>query len=57
MIQQTLSLSMSEKGFTECADCSMLYNPLHEKDRRFHARQHAAIMKARSQQKENEEDV
>ncbi|KXJ90277.1 hypothetical protein Micbo1qcDRAFT_74596 [Microdochium bolleyi] len=56
MIQQTLSLSMSEKGFTECAECSMLYNPLHEKDRRLHARQHAVVMKAREQQKENDGD-
>ncbi|KAH7029087.1 uncharacterized protein B0I36DRAFT_128214 [Microdochium trichocladiopsis] len=55
MVQQTLSLSMTEKGFTECRECSMLYNPLHEKDRRFHARQHAAILKAR-EAKENEDD-
>lgn len=56
MVQQTLSLSMSETGFTECRECSMLYNPLHEKDRRYHARQHAAIMKAREMKENNEED-
>lgn len=56
MVQQTLSLSISETGFTECRECSMLYNPLHEKDRRFHARQHAAILKAREMKENNEED-
>ncbi|RYP89671.1 hypothetical protein DL770_004202 [Monosporascus sp. CRB-9-2] len=48
-VQTTLSLSMSDKGFTECKECNMLYNPYHEKDAKFHARRHAAMLKSKSQ--------
>ncbi|RYP51339.1 hypothetical protein DL768_003343 [Monosporascus sp. mg162] len=48
-VQTTLSLSMSDKGFAECKECNMLYNPYHEKDAKFHARRHAAILKSKSQ--------
>ncbi|RYO94553.1 hypothetical protein DL764_007817 [Monosporascus ibericus] len=48
-VQTTLSLSMSDKGFAECKECNMLYNPYHEKDAKFHARRHAAMLKAKSQ--------
>jgi hypothetical protein len=44
-VQTTLSLSLTEKQFVECKDCSMLYNPYHEKDVKLHARQHAALKK------------
>ncbi|KAI1459659.1 hypothetical protein F4805DRAFT_49324 [Annulohypoxylon moriforme] len=47
-IQTTLSLSISEKGFTECKECNMLYNPLHKQDALCHARRHAAMLKAKS---------
>ncbi|KAI1849606.1 hypothetical protein JX266_004555 [Neoarthrinium moseri] len=41
--QTTLSLSLTEKQFEECAECNMLYNPYHEKDVKMHARRHAAL--------------
>ncbi|KAI1344447.1 hypothetical protein F5Y15DRAFT_366619 [Xylariaceae sp. FL0016] len=44
-VQTTLSLSITDQGFTECKECNMLYNPLHEKDARLHARRHAALRK------------
>lgn len=47
-VQTTLSLSMSDQGFTECKDCHMLYNPYHEKDAKLHARRHAAMLKTKS---------
>ncbi|KAI0891951.1 hypothetical protein F4806DRAFT_289358 [Annulohypoxylon nitens] len=47
-IQTTLSLSISEKGFTECKECNMIYNPLHKPDAQFHSRSHAAMLKAKS---------
>ncbi|KAI0381271.1 hypothetical protein F5Y04DRAFT_79430 [Hypomontagnella monticulosa] len=46
-VQTTLSLAIDEKGFTECKECNMLYNPLHKQDAKFHARQHAAMLKAK----------
>ncbi|KAK7754386.1 hypothetical protein SLS62_003679 [Diatrype stigma] len=49
-IQTTLSLSMSDQGFTECKECGMLYNPYHEKDAKFHARRHAAMLKAKAKE-------
>ncbi|RYP68048.1 hypothetical protein DL771_006889 [Monosporascus sp. 5C6A] len=49
IVQTTLSLSMSDKGFAECKECNMLYNPYHEKDAKFHARRHAAMLKSKSQ--------
>lgn len=45
MIQTVISLSLNEKGFTECAECNTLYNPLHEKDVKLHARQHATFLR------------
>ncbi|RYP12239.1 hypothetical protein DL765_007424 [Monosporascus sp. GIB2] len=49
VVQTTLSLSMSDKGFVECKACNMLYNPYHEKDAKFHARRHAAMLKSKPQ--------
>ncbi|KAI8628113.1 hypothetical protein F5Y19DRAFT_153821 [Xylariaceae sp. FL1651] len=46
-VQTTLSLSITEKGYTECKECGMLYNPVHEADVRFHARRHAALRRAK----------
>ncbi|KAI2603142.1 uncharacterized protein GGS25DRAFT_81096 [Hypoxylon fragiforme] len=53
-VQTTLSLSADEKGFTECKQCNMLYNPLHKQDAKFHAKRHAAILKAKSDQHDND---
>ncbi|KAI0602510.1 hypothetical protein F4775DRAFT_245914 [Biscogniauxia sp. FL1348] len=47
-VQTTLSLSLTDTGFVECKDCNMLYNPIHEKDAKDHARVHAALRKAKS---------
>jgi hypothetical protein len=44
-IQTTLNLSGDEPGFTICKECEMLYNPLNEKDRKDHAKQHAIAMR------------
>lgn len=45
-VQTTLNLCMADDpGFTVCKDCDMLYNPLNEKDRKDHAKQHAAVMR------------
>lgn len=45
MTQTTLSLSINkEPGFTICRVCDILYNPLNEKDRKEHARRHAAYV-------------
>ncbi|KAI1464882.1 uncharacterized protein F4812DRAFT_143560 [Daldinia caldariorum] len=46
-VQTTLSLSIEDKGFTECKECDMLYNPLHREDAKYHAKRHAAILKAK----------
>lgn len=46
-VQTTLSLSMADKGFTECKECNMLYNPYHEKDVKYHAKRHAALVKGK----------
>ncbi|KAI6081050.1 hypothetical protein F4821DRAFT_38907 [Hypoxylon rubiginosum] len=53
-VQTTLSLSAQEKGFVECKDCNMLYNPLHKQDAKCHARRHAAMLKAKSSHHDNE---
>ncbi|KAI0835929.1 hypothetical protein F5Y06DRAFT_113964 [Hypoxylon sp. FL0890] len=53
-VQTTLSLSAAEKGFTECKECNMLYNPLHKQDAKCHARRHAAMLKAKSSSNDNE---
>lgn len=49
-VQTTLNLSMTdEPGFTICKGCEMLYNPLNEKDRKDHAKQHAASMRRKGE--------
>ncbi|KAI0886576.1 uncharacterized protein GGS22DRAFT_186645 [Annulohypoxylon maeteangense] len=53
-VQTTLSLSLSEKGFTECKECNMLYNPLHKQDAKCHASRHAAMLKAKSSTPDNQ---
>lgn len=48
-VQTTLALSMKDDaGFTICKDCDMLYNPLNEKDRKDHARGHAAALRKKA---------
>ncbi|KAI1291657.1 hypothetical protein F5Y03DRAFT_376064 [Xylaria venustula] len=47
-IQTTLSLSLRENHYTECKECGMLYNHLHQMDVKYHARRHAALAKART---------
>ncbi|KAL1884153.1 hypothetical protein VTK73DRAFT_6822 [Phialemonium thermophilum] len=45
-VQTTLSLSLKdEPSFRLCKDCNILYNPLNERDRKDHAREHAAFQK------------
>ncbi|KAK6863809.1 hypothetical protein PG995_000337 [Apiospora arundinis] len=44
-VQTTLVLSLNETGFVECQECNMLYNSLHEKDVKLHARRHAAVLR------------
>ena len=46
-VQTTLSLAIgpSDSGSVrECKECSILYNPLHETDAKFHARYHASVV-------------
>ncbi|KAI1260240.1 hypothetical protein F5Y18DRAFT_406029 [Xylariaceae sp. FL1019] len=47
-VQTTLSLSLTDKGYAECKECDMLYNPLHESDAKHHARRHAALLKLKA---------
>ncbi|KAI1653412.1 hypothetical protein F4813DRAFT_393727 [Daldinia decipiens] len=54
-VQTTLSLSIEDKGFIECNECNMLYNPLHKQDAKCHARRHAAMLKAKSSIYDNNE--
>ncbi|KAK8140174.1 hypothetical protein PG984_000240 [Apiospora sp. TS-2023a] len=44
-VQTTIVLSLNETGFVECQECNMLYNSLHEKDVKLHARRHAAVLR------------
>ncbi|KAI2627773.1 hypothetical protein GGR54DRAFT_431382 [Hypoxylon sp. NC1633] len=53
-VQTTLSLSMDDKGFTECKECNMIYNPLHKEDAKYHAKRHAATLKAKATPQDNE---
>jgi hypothetical protein len=47
-VQMTLSLAINPgPGFTVCKDCGILYNPLNEKDRKEHKKQHAAHVRAK----------
>lgn len=48
-VQTTLSLSMREEAlYTECKECGMLYNHLHQTDVKYHARRHAALLRAKA---------
>ncbi|KAI1432970.1 hypothetical protein GGR50DRAFT_546876 [Xylaria sp. CBS 124048] len=47
-IQTTLGLSTTEPQYTECKECDMLYNHLHEADVKYHARRHAALRRAKA---------
>ncbi|KAK0725463.1 hypothetical protein B0H67DRAFT_132703 [Lasiosphaeris hirsuta] len=48
-VQMTLNLSMSPgPGFTICKECGILYNPLNEKDRKEHKKQHAAHVRSKA---------
>ncbi|CAK7269035.1 hypothetical protein SEPCBS119000_003363 [Sporothrix epigloea] len=45
-VQTTLSLAIAGgdcASVKECKECNILYNPLHEKDAKFHARYHASV--------------
>ncbi|KAK8050721.1 hypothetical protein PG994_012451 [Apiospora phragmitis] len=44
-VQTTIVLSLNETGFVECQECNMLYNSLHAKDVKLHARRHAAVLR------------
>ncbi|KAK0625209.1 hypothetical protein B0T17DRAFT_617326 [Bombardia bombarda] len=58
MVQTTLSLSTKrDPGFTICKDCGILYNPLNEKDRKEHKKQHAAHARTKSKQRPIDEVV
>ncbi|KAJ8121408.1 hypothetical protein O1611_g10110 [Lasiodiplodia mahajangana] len=46
-VQTTLSLSMTEAQYTECKECGMLYNHLHQADVKYHARRHATLRRAK----------
>ncbi|CAK7225739.1 hypothetical protein SBRCBS47491_005991 [Sporothrix bragantina] len=51
-VQTTLSLAIAggdSASVKECKECNILYNTLHEKDAKFHARYHASV--CRKQQK------
>ncbi|KAI0389932.1 hypothetical protein F5Y17DRAFT_446829 [Xylariaceae sp. FL0594] len=47
-VQTTLSLSMRDTAYTECKECDMLYNHLDKTDVKYHARHHAAKLKAKT---------
>ncbi|KAI0508821.1 hypothetical protein F5B22DRAFT_385698 [Xylaria bambusicola] len=47
-VQTTLSLSTRETHYTECKECGMLYNHLHETDVKYHARRHASLRRAKT---------
>lgn len=53
-VQTTIVLSLNETGFVECQECNMLYNSLHAKDVKLHARRHAAVLR-KAKQGEKEE--
>ena len=49
MVQTTLNISLNpDSGFTICKDCGTLYNPLNEKDRKEHKKQHAAHVRSKA---------
>ena len=48
-VQTTLSLAINPgPGFTICKECGVLYNPLNEKDRKEHKKQHAAYLRSKA---------
>jgi hypothetical protein len=53
-VQTTLALT-DDPAFTICNDCEMLYNPLNEKDRKDHARRHAAAVRKKGKLSGEEE--
>ncbi|CAK7226999.1 hypothetical protein SEUCBS140593_006431 [Sporothrix eucalyptigena] len=51
-VQTTLSLAISggdSASVKECKECNILYNPLHEKDAKFHARYHASVCRKKQE--------
>ncbi|QPC79980.1 hypothetical protein HYE68_010732 [Fusarium pseudograminearum] len=52
-VQMTLNLS-SQAAFSECKVCNTVWNPLCPDDVKFHMKQHAAILRAKRKEKENE---
>jgi hypothetical protein len=52
MVQTTLNISLkADSGFTICQECGVLYNPLNEKDRKEHKKQHAAHVRSKAKGK------
>lgn len=51
LVQTTLSLSAQELAFTLCGECGILYNPLNERDRKDHARRHAAHLRGETRRR------
>lgn len=56
-IQTTISLSLDEKQFLECTECTMVYNPYHEADVKLHKRRHAAFLRSKRKKKGAEKDL
>ncbi|KAI1367692.1 hypothetical protein F5Y08DRAFT_336481 [Xylaria arbuscula] len=56
-VQTTLSLSMRESHYTECKECGMLYNHLHESDVKYHARRHASLRRAKARARTKSEAI
>ncbi|KAF4970154.1 hypothetical protein FSARC_2751 [Fusarium sarcochroum] len=52
-VQTTLNLS-SQAAFSECKVCNTVWNPLYPDDVKFHTKQHAAVLRAKRKEKENE---
>ncbi|KAM0286708.1 hypothetical protein ACHAO9_008144 [Fusarium lateritium] len=52
-VQTTLNLS-SQAAFSECKICNTVWNPLYPDDVKFHTKQHAAVLRARKKEKDNE---
>lgn len=48
--QTTLSLTIGGDAMKECRECNILYNPLNEKDAKFHSRYHASLRRKRARQ-------
>ncbi|KAF4343464.1 vacuolar er assembly vma12 [Fusarium beomiforme] len=52
-VQTTLNIS-SQAAFSECKVCNTVWNPLYPDDVKFHTKQHAAVLRAKRKEKENE---